>query len=180
MTCLNVSSIVDTAQVVDTFFAHWVSSGAAALHFEWTNDNVSVRWMRWDYDDCSEPMLSSGECVPFFDEDGGGVLLTAGYVVTALVFLPMAVMDLKENVKRVTEDMKLAQCMLKREAKTRPGGEEGLLMKCERYNIGEDASAEDEWTLTGTGGSSSSSSSTITTSIKKESGFQVLVSRKRD
>lgn len=97
MTCLNVSSIVDTAQVVDTFFAHWVSSGAAALHFEWTNDNVSVRWMRWDYDDCSEPMLSSGECVPFFDEDGGGVLLTAGYVVTALVFLPMAVMDLKEN-----------------------------------------------------------------------------------
>ena len=40
-------------------------------------------------------MLSSGECVPFFDEEG--FLFTIGYGITLLAFLPMALMDLKEN-----------------------------------------------------------------------------------
>ena len=40
-------------------------------------------------------MLSSGECVPFFDEEG--ILFTVGYAIIVLIFLPMAVMDLKEN-----------------------------------------------------------------------------------
>lgn len=95
VTCLNVSSIVDTAQVVDTFFAHWISSGSVALNFEWTQSHLQVRWINWDYGGCSETMLSSGECVPFFDEEG--ILFTAGYAIVLIIFLPMAVMDLKEN-----------------------------------------------------------------------------------
>lgn len=95
VTCLNVSSIVDTAQVVDTFFAHWVSTGSVALNFEWNQSHPQVRLINWDYSGCSEEMLSSGECVPFFDEEG--ILLTVGYVIVLLTFLPMAVMDLKEN-----------------------------------------------------------------------------------
>jgi len=95
VTCLNVSSIVDTAQVVDTFFAHWVWTGSVALNFEWINNHVQVRWINWDYSGCDESMLSSGECVPFFDEEG--ILFTVGYAIIVLIFLPMAVMDLKEN-----------------------------------------------------------------------------------
>lgn len=54
-----------------------------------------VRSIHWDYSGCSEGMLSSGKCVPFFEEEG--ILFTAGYAITLLTFLPMAVMDLKEN-----------------------------------------------------------------------------------
>ena len=90
-----MSSIVDTAQVVDTFFAHWISTGSVALNFEWAGDHILVRSINWDYSGCSEEMLSSGECVPFFEEEG--ILLTAGYAITLMTFLPMAVMDLKEN-----------------------------------------------------------------------------------
>ncbi|OEU09963.1 hypothetical protein FRACYDRAFT_247571 [Fragilariopsis cylindrus CCMP1102] len=96
VTCLNVSSIVDTAQVVDTFFGHWVPHGSSAVNFQWIDNKVDVRWINWDYSVCSEELLISGECVPFFDSEGG-ILLTIGYVVTVLVFLPMALMDLKEN-----------------------------------------------------------------------------------
>ena len=90
-----MSSIVDTAQVVDTILSHCVSTGSVALNFEWANNHVLVRWINWDYSGCSETILSSGECVPFFDEEG--ILFTAGYAITLLTFLPMAVMDLKEN-----------------------------------------------------------------------------------
>jgi hypothetical protein len=33
ITCLNVSSIVDTAQVIDTFLGHWSPGGSAAINF---------------------------------------------------------------------------------------------------------------------------------------------------
>jgi len=95
ITCLNVSSIVDTAQVVDTFFGHWVPNGSIAISFRLINNELRVRWVNWDYSSCSEEMLISGECVPFFDQEG--ILFTIGYAITLLIFLPMALMDLKEN-----------------------------------------------------------------------------------
>lgn len=88
---------MDTAQVVDTFFGHWVPHGSSAVNFQWIDNKVDVRWINWDYSVCSEELLISGECVPFFDSEGG-ILLTIGYVVTVLVFLPMALMDLKVSV----------------------------------------------------------------------------------
>lgn len=95
ITCLNISSIVDTAEVVDTFFGHWVPTGSVAINFQWTDNHLLVKWVNWDYSSCTTKMLTSGECVPFFDE--GGFLFTIGYGITLLTFVPMAVMDLKEN-----------------------------------------------------------------------------------
>merc|ERR1719162_656254 len=95
VTCLNISSIVDTAEVVDTFFGHWIPTGSVAINFQWTDKHLLVHRVNWDYSNCSERMLSSGECVPFFDEEG--FLFTIGYGITLLAFLPMALMDLKEN-----------------------------------------------------------------------------------
>jgi len=95
ITCLNVSSIVDTAQVVDTIFGHWVATGSVAINFQWADKHLLVDWVHWDYSGCSETMLASGECIPFFEEEG--ILFTIGYGITILTFLPMAVLDLKEN-----------------------------------------------------------------------------------
>eukprot|EP00539_Tryblionella_compressa_P011125 CAMPEP_0178803704 /NCGR_PEP_ID=MMETSP0745-20121128/14633_1 /TAXON_ID=913974 /ORGANISM="Nitzschia punctata, Strain CCMP561" /LENGTH=535 /DNA_ID=CAMNT_0020462845 /DNA_START=145 /DNA_END=1752 /DNA_ORIENTATION=- len=97
ITCLNVSSIVDTAQVVDTFLGHWVKGGSGAINLVWDNDTerFQIRWLHWSYQECSEEMLITGECLPFLDDDG--ILFTLGYAITLLIFLPMALMDLKEN-----------------------------------------------------------------------------------
>ncbi|KAG7361659.1 hypothetical protein IV203_036760 [Nitzschia inconspicua] len=95
ITCLNVSSIVDTAQVVDTFLGHWVPGGSAAVNFRWTESGMYVRLINWNYETCSDEMMITGECVPFLDNNG--MLFTMGYAITLLIFLPMALMDLKEN-----------------------------------------------------------------------------------
>jgi len=92
VTCLNVSSIVDTAQVVDTFVGHWISTGAVALQFT----STSTQFVLWDPSSCTQEQLVSGECIPFAHHSG--ILLTAGYIITAMLFLPLALMDLKENV----------------------------------------------------------------------------------
>jgi len=95
ITCLNVSSIVDTAQVVDTFFGHWVPYGSLAINFQFINGQFSVDLIKWDYNTCSEEMLVSGECIPYSGVEG--ILFTIGYAITLLTFLPMAVTDFKEN-----------------------------------------------------------------------------------
>jgi hypothetical protein len=112
ITCLNVSSIVDTAQVVDTFLGHWVRGGSAAINLFWNDDNDNdnndgfgwrVRIIHWSYELCSEEMMITGECLPFLHYDEG-VLFTMGYAITLLIFLPMALMDLK--VRKETRQKK--------------------------------------------------------------------------
>lgn len=96
ITCLNVSSIVDTAQVIDTFLGHWSPSGSAAINFFYNdNGDWDIDWVTWDYSICTEQMLVDGECLPFLQTSG--IVLTAGYGLTLLIFFPMALMDLKEN-----------------------------------------------------------------------------------
>lgn len=92
VTCLNISSIVDTAQVVDTFFGHWMPHGGTAA---FSISPEGFRWIRWDYSMCTEDEMYSGQCIPFADEDG--MTITVGSVVTACLFMPMSLMDLKEN-----------------------------------------------------------------------------------
>ena len=103
VTCLNISSIVDTSQVVDTFFGHWMPRGGTAallVKMRTTADNSwSTEWIRWSYAQCSPESLQAGECIPFQDQRDDGFLLTAGNLVTTLVFLPLALMDLKENAE---------------------------------------------------------------------------------
>jgi amino acid permease len=92
ITCLNISSIVDTGEVVDTFFGHWWPRGSGAFQISGSGD---THWIRWDYSICSEEQLHQGECIPFHDDPG--TLITVGKVVTTIIFLPLALMDLKEN-----------------------------------------------------------------------------------
>lgn len=95
VSCLNISSIVDTAQVVDTFIGHWVHGGSGALLI---GGSGIVEYVTWDPQrDCTHHELKHGDCLAFSSFAGQGLLLTIGYIITALVFFPMALMDLKEN-----------------------------------------------------------------------------------
>jgi hypothetical protein len=96
VTCLNISSIVDTAQTVDTFLAHWVDKGSGAFHFRFFQENgnlLHTEWVRWDYSGCSEHQLLEGDCIPFFEHEG--IVLTIGYMAVTAFFVPLALMDLK-------------------------------------------------------------------------------------
>jgi lipid-A-disaccharide synthase-like uncharacterized protein len=88
VTCINVSSIVDTAQVVDTFVGQ--CAGSVALQLQ---DGIHV--VQWDPSHCTTEELYSGECIPFSGHSG--LLLTLGYIITIAIFFPLALMDLKEN-----------------------------------------------------------------------------------
>jgi Transmembrane amino acid transporter protein len=90
--CLNIAAIVDTAEVVDTFFGH-SPFGSAGLRF----DNFDPKFVHWKHGPCSRKEVKNGLCIAFGDASYGNFLLTAGYFVAAAVFLPVCLMDLKEN-----------------------------------------------------------------------------------
>lgn len=99
VTCLNVSSIVDTAQVVDTFLGHWwpkLVAGSPAAALEIKNNFRSIAWVYWDYSMCDETDLAEGDCLPFAQYDDG-IVVTPGNVIVTFIFLPLALLDLKEN-----------------------------------------------------------------------------------
>jgi amino acid permease len=102
ITCLNISSIVDTSHVVDTFLGHYWWSGSSTGGGSAAIQIVSFseyHFLRWDYQDCSETTILEGKCLPFLQSVGdGAILLTAGNAITTMVFFPLALMDLKEVV----------------------------------------------------------------------------------
>ena len=90
--CLNVSSIVDTAQVVDTFFGNWWPwGGTAAINI----NGDTVTFTRWDYSFCSEASRNDGLCSPFSQTEGS--VLTLGNLVVTLFLLPLALLPLRES-----------------------------------------------------------------------------------
>lgn len=93
ITCLNLSSIVDTAQVVDTFLGQFLGS-SSALHI--SGPHQSLQLVHWYPSDCSLEQITDGTCLAFA-EYADGIILTMGYVVTTLIFFPMALMNLQEN-----------------------------------------------------------------------------------
>ena len=100
ITCLNVSSLVDNAQVLDTFMGHVNPWGAWGLVVDPLHWNATLT--QWDPSHCSQEVLFEGGCIPFADTkevDTDSYILTIGYVVTAVLFLPLAMMDLTENVQ---------------------------------------------------------------------------------
>jgi hypothetical protein len=95
ITCLNISSIVDTSQVVDTFVGNWWPGGTVAV--QWGNPESThwIQWLRWDRSGCTKEQVDAGSCLPFADCDG--IVFTLGTFTTTLLFMPLALMDLKEN-----------------------------------------------------------------------------------
>ena len=92
ITCLNISSIVDTAQVVDTILGHTV--GTVALKV-----GNGSEWISWNSLQCPPENLRVGRCLPFSGvlHEDNVILLTMGTLLTTIGFLPLALNDLKEN-----------------------------------------------------------------------------------
>lgn len=88
VTSLNMAAIVDTAQVVDEFLANFVGKSTALKVYPYP-----VSFVSWSKADCS----IDGPCDPFNLDDGASLLITAGYFFSLLCFLPLGLMDLKEN-----------------------------------------------------------------------------------
>lgn len=98
--CLTISSLVDSAQVFDIMLANcrFLGGKTCALRFVISSVTLSggldCIYESWNFDSCA----SEEECTPFSDNDEeGGVLLTLGYMLNVLLFMPLALMDLQEN-----------------------------------------------------------------------------------
>jgi hypothetical protein len=92
ITCLNISSIVDTAHVIDTFIGHWVPNGTAAITLD---SHWKPTILYWAAKDCPEEEDMEGMCLPFANVDG--IFVTCGNVITTVLLFPFALMDLREN-----------------------------------------------------------------------------------
>lgn len=99
ISCLNISSIVDTAQTVDTALGNY--AGTMALQISWNSEQDIFTWIHWRASECTEEMNLSGTCLPFFDDGkAASIILTMGYLIVVGIFLPMALMDLKVRRKK--------------------------------------------------------------------------------
>lgn len=94
-----VASIVSTAQVVDASIASLFGS-THAVQFGGRENHPSVPsgasiWIdSWSPGDCD----AGDDCLPFQTLLFGPIIITLGYVVTALLLGPLGLMDMKENV----------------------------------------------------------------------------------
>jgi hypothetical protein len=99
ITCLEISSIVDTAQVIDTVLGNWWPwGGTAAVEVKLNNNDGGLQWsvVRWEDDMCSVAERNDGSCTPFHGATGS-LLLTMGLLFVTVIFLPLALLPLKEN-----------------------------------------------------------------------------------
>lgn len=100
----NVAAIVYAAQVLDSLTATLVLDESYALHFHAAYGGW-VGLIGWRQDACSARSRNDGSCVPFtYDAAAaggpasGGFVLTLGYVLCALLFLPWGLKNLDENI----------------------------------------------------------------------------------
>ena len=86
ISCLNISSIVDTAQTVDTALGNY--RGTKGLQISWDPEDDLFTVVHWRASECSDDMRVAGTCLPFFDDDAPStVILTMGYMICVAIFL---------------------------------------------------------------------------------------------
>lgn len=92
--CLMIASIVETSQIVDAFFGNQAQS--VGVQF-----SPSLKVVTWNNNDCDvEENIDA--CVPFADtSDGkkdGSTILTLGYMLCALMLIPIGRLSLEDNM----------------------------------------------------------------------------------
>lgn len=89
VTCLNIASIVDISQVLDSIISHNLISTVA---LQWTHGR-SLEIVQWDQDACTDHQVKAGICIPFH-QSRDHFIITVGYVLAAIIFIPMSLMDM--------------------------------------------------------------------------------------
>ena len=88
---LNVAAIIDTAEVVDSVLGLHGTTWAVSM------DDMELQSWSWHHA-CTRSDVKMGICDPFSDMSKyGEYILTLGYLITAAVFVPICLKDLKEN-----------------------------------------------------------------------------------
>jgi amino acid permease len=89
----NLASIVACAQMFDSFAAIFWPGASVALRV-----SPTVAWVWWERTSCEDARSPAANCVPFASEGEDALLITAGYAATALLFAPLGLMTLEENM----------------------------------------------------------------------------------
>jgi amino acid permease len=92
---MNIAATIDTAQTVDTFLGLHAQTMAVAVRLP-----PSIQIESWSHEatTCTRRMVKVGDCTPFHESSSASpLLLTVGYLLTAAVFVPISLLDLKEN-----------------------------------------------------------------------------------
>lgn len=112
ITCLNIASIVDTAQVIDQILARQFSNGTIAFQFAIPgrgNQNeggiIDYELLWWNRKQClmgasrlgQDDFEDMDDCIPFQSVSSGHDtwIITVGYLIAGLLFLPLSLKDLK-------------------------------------------------------------------------------------
>ena len=88
----NLASIVACAQMFDSFAGVFWPGATIALRVS----PSPVEWVRWEPSQCRDD--AALECVPFASEGEDALLISAGYVTTALLLAPLGLLTLEENM----------------------------------------------------------------------------------
>ena len=86
----NIAAIVATAQSLDTFIASALFSETIALQL-----HPTVEVIRWSDKSCAREQ-DIEHCQPFSED--GSLLITAGYVLSLILLLPLGLRNLEENI----------------------------------------------------------------------------------
>lgn len=106
LTCQNIASIVDTSQVVDEFLANFMGESIAiaiklstfSSFFHHNNTiNGGIKIVKWSKEICHLKDPTILPCDPFNDQGDETLVITSGYIFSAVCFIPLCYMDLKEN-----------------------------------------------------------------------------------
>jgi hypothetical protein len=102
--CQMMASIVDVAQVVDTYMGSTFTN-ATSLQYAPPDSNSTLSFVHWNLESaCGESAGIPSQrdpkttCVAFNRDTDSNLLLTSGYVLCMAIFLPMSLMNLKENI----------------------------------------------------------------------------------
>ncbi len=87
------TGIVQAAQSLDSFFASYLLGQTYALQLI-----PSIEFISWSEDSCVKgaSIGALAKCVPFLED--GSLVLTLGFAVVTLIFLPLGMQNLKETI----------------------------------------------------------------------------------
>lgn len=98
----NIAAIVATAQALDGLFAQFLFGSSWAMQIY-----PILKPIHWEASECEDEAM----CIPF--EGDGTLILTAGYILTAVALIPFGLQQLKDNmaIQKISFVFLVALCL---------------------------------------------------------------------
>jgi len=97
--CQIIASIVDTAQVFDTFMGS-PYSGDVSSSIGIRLIPAPIRLISWNSEEACDDSTrdDATTCSPFDETIDGEIFLTFGYIISAAIFIPISMLNLEDNI----------------------------------------------------------------------------------